>query len=194
MLAQVERLSTYEKAMLFQFFDESDDLNDHILTPRADSLQGPELETLLADLSFRRQMASVLTEFDPENFAQRVFGTVSALFRVTEKLRRVQAELKVQVNLFEMPVDIKTFWINSKREFQLGITSRDQRITNLEVEKTEIIRNFREDTLKLLQEHDRDKRGLRTQAEDLRLQVEMEKSRRQTWNLNLLGRPLAQLT
>ncbi|KAL3659762.1 hypothetical protein V7S43_004381 [Phytophthora oleae] len=164
---QVERLATSEKAVLFQFFDESDNLDDHVLTPRGDSLQGPELENLLSGLSFRH------------NFAQRVFGTVSVLRRVAQKLTRVQAELGDASDVTRDTSGVQDALDHLKREFQLGIASRDQRITNLEVEKEEVIRNIRTDTLKLMHEHERDNRGLRQQVDDLRQQVEVEKSRRQ---------------
>ncbi|KAL3661389.1 hypothetical protein V7S43_013592 [Phytophthora oleae] len=156
-LIQVKRLATSEKAVLFQFFDESDNLDDHVLTPRGDSLQGSELENLLSGLSFRREMASILTEFEPENFAQRVFWTVSTLRRVAQKLSRVQVELEVQVRRLEMSV-------------------RSKRIPawHLEAEKEEVVRNFWTDILKLMHEHEQEKRGLREQDEDLRQQVEVK--------------------
>ncbi|KAL3659575.1 hypothetical protein V7S43_015253 [Phytophthora oleae] len=111
-------------------------------------------------------MASILTEFESENSP-------------SESLGLVQVERESSSDATRDVSGVQDALDHLKREYQLGIASRDQHISNLEAEKEEVVRNFRTDTLKLMHEHEQDKRDLREEVEDLRQQVEVEKSRRQ---------------
>jgi hypothetical protein len=92
-LVQTESLGTGDLARLYVFFGEDDDIHDFLLAPRVTPLPADELEPVLNSIGVRREMASILTEFGPENLAQRVFGTVSVLQNVIPRYSRVEGQL-----------------------------------------------------------------------------------------------------
>jgi hypothetical protein len=92
-LVQMESLGTGDLARLYAFFGEDDAIHDFLLVPRVTPLPADELEPVLNGIGVRREMASILTEFGPENLAQRVFGTVSVLQKVVSCYSRVEDQL-----------------------------------------------------------------------------------------------------
>ncbi|KAL4145332.1 hypothetical protein PRNP1_013004 [Phytophthora ramorum] len=76
---QMNELTIGSLAQLYDFFDENVDIHDYVLTPRKKPLSEDDMEHQLNHVSLKREIASILTEFGPENLSQRVFGTVDVL-------------------------------------------------------------------------------------------------------------------
>ncbi|OWY95619.1 hypothetical protein PHMEG_00034327, partial [Phytophthora megakarya] len=66
-----------------------------VLTPREAPLSDSDLDEAIKSVEFQREVASILTEFVPEQLSQRVFGTVSLLRKVTAENIMMKRQLAV---------------------------------------------------------------------------------------------------
>ncbi|GMF21941.1 unnamed protein product [Phytophthora fragariaefolia] len=92
-LVQMESLGATELVVLYDFFDDNDIIGEFILTPRETSLTATELSSRLKNFAVNRELASILSQFDPKQVALRTFGTVSLLRKVTAKYDRIKRKL-----------------------------------------------------------------------------------------------------
>ncbi|OWZ08322.1 hypothetical protein PHMEG_00019155 [Phytophthora megakarya] len=94
-LIQMGSLGLRELASLADYVAEGEDIYDYILTPRETPLLDGELDEVVKSVEFQREIASVLTEFTPDQFSQRVFGTVFILRKVTAERIMLSRQLAV---------------------------------------------------------------------------------------------------
>ncbi|OWZ02195.1 hypothetical protein PHMEG_00026285 [Phytophthora megakarya] len=94
-LIQMESLGLRELASLADYVVEGEDSYDYILTPRETPLLDGEFDEVVKSVQFQREIASVLTEFIPDEFSQRVFGTGSVLRKVTSETITLSRQLAV---------------------------------------------------------------------------------------------------
>ncbi|GMF43528.1 unnamed protein product [Phytophthora fragariaefolia] len=92
-LVQMESLGATELAVLYDFFDDNDIIGDFILTPRETPLTATELSSQLKNFTVKRELASILSQFDSKQLALRTFGTVSLLRKVAAKYDRIKRKL-----------------------------------------------------------------------------------------------------
>uniref|UniRef100_H3H8E1 Uncharacterized protein n=1 Tax=Phytophthora ramorum TaxID=164328 RepID=H3H8E1_PHYRM len=92
-LMQMNELTIGSLAQLHDFFDENVDIHDYVLTPRKKPLSEDDMEHQLGHVGLKREIASILTEFGPENLAQRVFGLVDVLQKVMARYRRMREQV-----------------------------------------------------------------------------------------------------
>ncbi|OWY92924.1 hypothetical protein PHMEG_00037861 [Phytophthora megakarya] len=92
---QMESLGLRELASLADYVAEGEDIYDYILTPRETPLLDGEVDEVVKSVEFQREIVSVLTEFTPDQFSQRVFGTVSVLRMVTAERIMLSCQLAV---------------------------------------------------------------------------------------------------
>ncbi|KAG6613807.1 uncharacterized protein IUM83_19575 [Phytophthora cinnamomi] len=112
-LVQMESPGAAELAHLYDFFEEDDVISDFILTPREDPLSESELTAQLKSFRVKRELASILSQFDAKQLAYRTFGTVSLLRKVTAKYDMIKrrlgqdAAVKSEVELQEEVLRLK---------------------------------------------------------------------------------------
>ncbi|OWZ10615.1 LOW QUALITY PROTEIN: hypothetical protein PHMEG_00016509 [Phytophthora megakarya] len=82
-------------ASLPDYVAEGEAIYDYIMTPRETPLLDGELDEVVKSVEFQREVALVLTEFTPDQFSQRVFGTVSVLRKVTAERIVLSRQLAV---------------------------------------------------------------------------------------------------
>ncbi|GMF46770.1 unnamed protein product [Phytophthora fragariaefolia] len=92
-LVQMESLGATELAVLYDFFDDNDIIGDLILTPRETPLTATELSSQLKNFTVKRELASILSQFDSKKLALRTFGAVSLLRKVAAKYDRIMRKL-----------------------------------------------------------------------------------------------------
>jgi hypothetical protein len=92
-LLPMESLSVGDIARLDDFFQPTDNPHDVLLVPRSEPLQESALDVQMRSLDLRREVASIITEFDIPSLAQRVIGTVSLLRRLAIDRQLIQAQL-----------------------------------------------------------------------------------------------------
>ncbi|OWY98385.1 hypothetical protein PHMEG_00030864 [Phytophthora megakarya] len=78
-LIQMESLGLQELDSLTDCVADGEGIYDFILTPRDVPFLDGDLDEAIKSVEFQREVASILTEFTPDQLAQRVFGTVSVL-------------------------------------------------------------------------------------------------------------------
>uniref|UniRef100_H3H3W4 Uncharacterized protein n=1 Tax=Phytophthora ramorum TaxID=164328 RepID=H3H3W4_PHYRM len=92
-LMQMNELTIGSLAQLYDFFDENVDIHDYVLTPRKKTLSEDDMEHQLSHVGLKREIASILAEFGPENLAQRVFGTVDVLQKHADDKRHLKEQV-----------------------------------------------------------------------------------------------------
>jgi chromosome segregation ATPase len=175
-LDQMKSLLTGDLARLYDFFGEDDDIHDFLLAPRVTPLPADELEPVLNSIGVRREMASILTEFGPENLAQRIFGTVSVLQKVVSCYSRVEAQLDASDSATRSAVAAQGDLSEIKRAYQFQSEYWTKKVAEVLEEKDIAVRNSREDLQQLVREHSRNKRGLQRQVEKLTSQLDDAKA------------------
>ncbi|OWZ04746.1 hypothetical protein PHMEG_00023301 [Phytophthora megakarya] len=78
-LIQMESLGLQELGSLAGYVADGEGIYDIVLTPHDTSLLDGNLDEAVKSVEFQREMASILTEFTPDQLAQRVFRTISVL-------------------------------------------------------------------------------------------------------------------
>ncbi|KAJ8540785.1 hypothetical protein ON010_g12442 [Phytophthora cinnamomi] len=89
----MERLGASELVHLYDFFEDNDVVGDYILTPRENPLTESGLTSQLESFAVKRELTSILTQFDAKQLAYRMFGTVSLLRKMTAKYDRIKRRL-----------------------------------------------------------------------------------------------------
>ncbi|GMG16135.1 unnamed protein product [Phytophthora fragariaefolia] len=128
-LVQMEILGATELAVLYDFFDDNDIIGDFILTPRETPLTATELSSQLKNFAVKRELASILSQFDFKQLALRTFGTVSLLRKVAAKYNRIKRKLaeddgaasviELQVLRFKRDQQLpSSYWIEKVAEVQ----------------------------------------------------------------------------
>ncbi|OWZ02013.1 hypothetical protein PHMEG_00026506, partial [Phytophthora megakarya] len=92
---QMESLGLGELARLTDHVTDDEDIHDFVLTPREAPLSDSDLDEAIKSVEFQREMASILTEFVPDQLSQLVFGTVSLLRKVTAENIMLKRQLAV---------------------------------------------------------------------------------------------------
>ncbi|OWZ04692.1 hypothetical protein PHMEG_00023364 [Phytophthora megakarya] len=92
-LIQMESLGLQELGSLADYVADGKDIYDFILTPRDVPLLDGYLDEATKSVEFQREVASILTEFTPDQLAQRVFGTVPVLRKVIAERRMLSCQL-----------------------------------------------------------------------------------------------------
>ncbi|KAG6612754.1 uncharacterized protein IUM83_03395 [Phytophthora cinnamomi] len=144
----MERLGASELVHLYDFFEDNDVVGDYILTPRENPLTESGLTSQLESFAVKRELTSILTQFDAKQLAYRMFGTVSLLL-----LRR-------------------------KREQQFPPSYGIEKVADLQREKTEAVAKSRSDFLLLMEEREKDVKSLRDQVRDLKAELGAVRSTR----------------
>ncbi|OWY95050.1 hypothetical protein PHMEG_00035056 [Phytophthora megakarya] len=79
----MESLGLQELGSLADYLADGEGIYDFVLTPRVVPLLDGDLDKAIKSVEFQPEVASILTEFTPDQLAQRVFGIVSVLRKVT---------------------------------------------------------------------------------------------------------------
>ncbi|OWZ13853.1 hypothetical protein PHMEG_00012759 [Phytophthora megakarya] len=73
----MESLGLQELGSLADYVADGEDIYKFVLTPRDVLLLDGDLDKAIKSVEFEREVASILTEFTPDQLAERVFVTVS---------------------------------------------------------------------------------------------------------------------
>uniref|UniRef100_H3H901 Uncharacterized protein n=1 Tax=Phytophthora ramorum TaxID=164328 RepID=H3H901_PHYRM len=166
-LMQMNELTIGSLAQLYDFFDENVDIHDYVLTPRKKPLSEYDIEHQLSHVGLKREIASILTEFGPENLAQRVFGTVDVLQKVMTRYRRMREQVDDSSSAVHDAVEARDELLVVKQDYQFQTDYWSRKVAEVLAEKDEVVRSSREDITQLLKEHADDKRHLKEQVATL---------------------------
>ncbi|KAG6620349.1 uncharacterized protein IUM83_16399 [Phytophthora cinnamomi] len=112
-LVQTESLGASELVHLYDFLEDDDVIVDYIVTPRENPLTESGLTSHLECSAGKRELASVLAQFDAKQLAYRTFGTVSLLRKMTARYDRIKRcladdeDAKANVNLKDEVLRLK---------------------------------------------------------------------------------------
>ncbi|POM58050.1 Hypothetical protein PHPALM_37357 [Phytophthora palmivora] len=107
----------------------------------------------------------------PRGAPLEIFGTISSLRKVIQRDIRAQALLQGGDTALQDIDQVQAELAQLKRDYQLVTSHWDQRLFQAGVEK-EALQNARDDIRHLMEEHNRDNRGLRKQVKNLSVQLE----------------------
>uniref|UniRef100_H3H7G3 Uncharacterized protein n=1 Tax=Phytophthora ramorum TaxID=164328 RepID=H3H7G3_PHYRM len=136
-LMQMNELTIGSLAQLYDFFDENVDIHDYVLTPRKKPLSEDDMEHQLGHVGLKREIASILTEFGPENLAQRVFGTVDVLQKVMARYRRVREQVDDSSSAVHDAVEARDELLVVKQDYQFQTDYWSRKVAEVLAEKDE---------------------------------------------------------
>uniref|UniRef100_H3H8T0 Uncharacterized protein n=1 Tax=Phytophthora ramorum TaxID=164328 RepID=H3H8T0_PHYRM len=177
-LMQMNELTIGSLAQLYDFFDGNVDIHGYVLTPRKKPLSEDDLEHQLGHVGLKREIASILTEFGPENLAQRVFGTVDVLQKVMARYRRVREQVDDSSSAVHDAVEARDELLVVKQDYQFQTDYWSRKVAEVLAEKDEVVRSTREDVTQLLKEHADDKRHLKEQVATLTRRLDNSEAHR----------------
>ncbi|KAE8977869.1 hypothetical protein PR001_g25009 [Phytophthora rubi] len=173
-LIQVEELDCADMLDLQEFFsDDNPVVADLILSSRASTSPGDELESMRHSIPAQREMATLLSEYGVDRLAERTFSTVSILRRVLDRYRRVcrqldaspsqsrQDALKAQDQLHAAKLSFefdRAQWESERQQSADAATYTAER--------------YQDDVKELVHEHNANKRSLQEEVSKLRQELE----------------------
>ncbi|KAG6610271.1 uncharacterized protein IUM83_00001 [Phytophthora cinnamomi] len=175
----MESLGATELAHLYDFVEEDDIIGDFILTPREDPLSESELTDQLKSFRVKRELASILSQFDAKQLVYRTFGTVSLLRKVTAKYDMIKRRLG-QDAAVKSEVELQEEVLRLKRAQQFQADYWVSKVAGLQKEKNAAMTQARADFLLLVEERESDVRGLRAQVKALEAELKVARASRPT--------------
>ncbi|KAE9344853.1 hypothetical protein PR003_g8248 [Phytophthora rubi] len=173
-LIQVEELGHADMFDL-QEFSSADNpvVSDLLLSSRASTAPGDELESIRHSIPAQREMATLLSEYGVDRLPERTISTVSVLRRVLDRYRRVchqldaspsqsrQDALKAQDQLHAAKLSYefdRAHWESERQQSADAATYTAER--------------YQDDVKELVHEHNANKRGLQEEISKLRQELE----------------------
>ncbi|KAE9119725.1 hypothetical protein PF006_g18290 [Phytophthora fragariae] len=173
-LIQVEELGHADMFDL-QEFSSADNpvVSDLLLSSRASTAPGDELESIRHSIPAQREMATLLSEYGVDRLPERTISTVSVLRRVLDRYRRVchqldaspsqsrQNALKAQDQLHAAKLSYefdRAHWESERQQSADAATYTAER--------------YQDDVKELVHEHNANKRGLQEEISKLRQELE----------------------
>ncbi|GMF52960.1 unnamed protein product [Phytophthora fragariaefolia] len=176
-LVQMESLGATALAVLYDFFDDNDVIGDFILTPRETSLTATELSRQLKNFAVKRELASILSQFDSKQLALLTFGTVSLLRKVAAKYDRIKRKLAEDdggASVIELQDEV----LRLKRDQQFQSSYWIEKVAEVQRERNAAVAQMRSDFVMLMEERERDVSSLRNQVQTLRGELETARASR----------------
>ncbi|OWZ07996.1 hypothetical protein PHMEG_00019530 [Phytophthora megakarya] len=177
-LIQMESLGLQELGSLADYVADGEDIYDFVLTPRDVPLLDGDLDEAVKSVEFQREVASILTEFTPDQLAQRVFGTVSVLRKVTAERTMLSRQLaladQTTQDVAKGPVEIERL----NKELVFVRDSLKRHIQKQDEDHEFHAGRHRADLQKYLAEEQANVRGLQVQVSTLQARLQAEDARR----------------
>ncbi|GMF23861.1 unnamed protein product [Phytophthora fragariaefolia] len=169
-LFQMESLGVTELAVFYDFFDDNDVIGDFILTSRETPLTATELSSQLKNFAVKRELASILSRFDPKQLAHRTFGTVSLLRKVAAKYSRIKRKLAEDDGAASV-VELQDEVLRLKRDQQFQSSYRIKRVAEVRRERNAVVAQMRSDFVLLMEECEKDISSLCSQVQTLKTEL-----------------------
>ncbi|GMF47849.1 unnamed protein product [Phytophthora fragariaefolia] len=176
-LVQMESLGATELAVLYDFFDDNDIIGDFILTPRETQLIAAELSSQLKNFAVKREVVSILSQFDPKQLALRAFGTVSLLRNVAAKYDQIKRKL-AEDDGAASAIELQDEVLRLKRDQQFQSSYRIEKVAEVQRERNAAVAQMRSDFVMLMEERERDISSLRNQVQTLKGELETARASR----------------
>nr|KAE8921789.1 hypothetical protein PF009_g27938 [Phytophthora fragariae] len=173
-LIQVEELDHADMLDLQEFFsDDNPVVADLLLSSRASTAPGDELESMRHSIPAQREMATLLSEYGVDRLAERTFSTVSVLRRVLDRYRRVCHQLDAS------PSQSRQDALKAQDQLHAAKLSYEFDRAHWESERqrsadvaTYTAERYQDDVKELVHEHNANKRGLQEEISKLRQELE----------------------
>jgi hypothetical protein len=167
-LLPMESLSVGDIARLDDFFQPTDNPHDVLLVPRSEPLQESELDVQMRSLDLRREVASIITEFNVPSLAQRVIGTVSLLRRLAIDRQLIQAQLGQDNNTSARDaVQARSEIVRLELALKVQAEQFNRQLQTLTSNRKYTSQEFKEDIRVLMTEHEHNIAGLKEQVASL---------------------------
>ncbi|GMF56079.1 unnamed protein product [Phytophthora fragariaefolia] len=151
----MESLGATELAVLYDFFDDNDVIGDFILTPREAPRTATELSSQLKIFTVKRELTSILSQFDSKQLALRTFGTVSLLRKVAAKYDRIKRKLAEDDGAASV-IGIQDEVLRFKRDQQFQSSYWIENVAEVQRERNAAVAQIRSDFVHLMEERERD--------------------------------------
>ncbi|KAG2504209.1 hypothetical protein BBO99_00009538 [Phytophthora kernoviae] len=160
-LFQCEGLDLNDVQYLYNLLGQDGDVFDLVLRSRPNPPSEISLGAILASLGLKREIASLITEYEPGRLAQRVFGTVTALRRVLIKYREMENQVrKLGKTSISDALKAQSENRNLRRQHKFLGDYWAREVKRLLDEKYDSTRRFREDVRKIYHEREENKQAL----------------------------------
>ncbi|GMF46061.1 unnamed protein product [Phytophthora fragariaefolia] len=176
-LVQMESLGATELAVLYDVFDDNDIIGDFILTPREAPLTATELSCQLKNFAVKRELASILSQFDSKQLALRTFGTVSLLRKVAAKYDRIKRKPAEDDGATSV-IELQDEALRLRRDQQFQSSYWIEMVAEVQRERNPAVAQMRSDFVLLMEERERDISSLRNQVQTLRGELETARASR----------------
>ncbi|GMF56337.1 unnamed protein product [Phytophthora fragariaefolia] len=176
-LVQMESLGATELAVLYDFIDDNDIIGYFILTPREVPLTATELSSQLKNFTVKRELVSILSQFDSKQLALRTFGTVSLLRKVAAKYDRIKRKLAEDDGAASV-IEFQDEVLRLKRDQQFQSSYWIEKLAEVQRERNAAVAQMRSDFVLLMEERERDISSLRNQVQTLKGELETTRASR----------------
>ncbi|GMF18273.1 unnamed protein product [Phytophthora fragariaefolia] len=177
--ALVQMEGATELAVLYDFFDDNDIIGDFILTPRETPLTATELSSQLKNIAVKRELSSILSQFDSKQLALRTFGTVSLLRKVAAKHDRIKRKL-AEADGAASVIELQDEFLRLKRDQQFHSSYWFVKVAEVQRERNAAVAQMRSDFVLLMEERERDISSLRSQVQTLKGELDTTRAPRRT--------------
>ncbi|EGZ20594.1 hypothetical protein PHYSODRAFT_259662 [Phytophthora sojae] len=162
-LTTMECFSATDLADLNELVGEAEDVNEFFLRPRAGPPPSPtELEALLDSVHMRRELASILSVYDPHDLALRAFSMTTFMRRLLIRYRTIRGEMQATGS---STIEKLLTAQKESSQFEAHVTRLQGQwravFNDLKGTKEATAARYRADFNKLMAEHEVEKQALR---------------------------------
>ncbi|GMF55614.1 unnamed protein product [Phytophthora fragariaefolia] len=154
-LVQMESLGATELVVLYDFFDDNDIIGDFILTSRETPLTATELPSQLKNFTVKRELTSILSQFDSKQLTLRTFGTVSLLQKVARKYDRIKRKLAEDDGAASV-IGLQNEVLRLQRDQQFQSSYWIEKVAEVQRERNAAVAQMRSYFVVLMEERERD--------------------------------------